>query len=665
MGTTDRQTSARSTVALMYHALGATSRPGVDAHYAVETDRFTEHLALGKALCGDVVSASDWLGGRDGAIFTFDDGLESCFDLALPALLEAGATADFFVNPKQVGTDGFATWAQLRRMSDAGMSIQSHGLDHRYFLTEVSRARLKQDLLQARIEIEQNTGRPVTLLAPPGGRSPEHLEEIALQCGYTHVLDSVPGRVIAGRRTLGRMAVTARTGREAVEAWLRGEGMRQATARHHLLGMAKRVLGDRRYQRVRDRVLGTSTVSARPRRIVYVVSLFPCWSETFIAREVGELVAAGADVQILSLKAASEKMVQPEAERLLPLVHYPLPAGLAARRRLLAAVAHPWVTTTMAARLAVSLARRPVDLAKSLEALARGAEQIKWIRDFDPDVIHAHWATYPSTVAWALGRALNKPFTFTCHAHDIFVNDHLLAGKIESARAAVTISKHNVSWLTEHVTPRARNRMRVIHCGVDLRELPYRPGGRQHGFILAVGRLDPIKGFDVLIDAIGELARQGRKLRCRIVGEGPEEHRLRASISKLAIGEMVELVGAQPQPIVRQYLYSASVFVLPSVITAQGDRDGIPVSLMEAMAAGTPAVSTRVSGIPELIEDEQEGLLVGERDARALAHALARMLDDQPMTARMAAQAREKVEREFNIVEEARKVGELFSHGIS
>jgi len=648
----------------MYHALGPEGGPGVDPHYAVDLDRFAEHVALSKAIGGGVVSARDWLEGREGVIFTFDDGLASCFELGFPALQEAGASADFFVNPRQVGTSGFATWAQLRRMSDAGMSIQSHGLDHKYFLTEVSRARLKEDLRRSRLEIEQNTGRPVTLLAPPGGRSPKALEDVAVECGYTHVLDSSPGRAVAGRRTLCRMAVTKKVDPGSLEGWLRGSGLRRAKARYHLLGAAKQAMGDRRYQSVRDRLLGTTTVSERPRRIVYVVSLFPCWSETFIAREISELMAAGVDVQILSLKAASESMVQPDAERLLPLVHYPLPRAQAVWARLRAIASHPWVTATMAAQLAAGLARKPVDLAKSLEALGRGAEQIGWIRDFDPDVIHAHWATYPSTVAWGLGRALGKPFSFTCHAHDIFVNDHLLGRKVESASAAVTISRHNVTWLATHVTPRARDRMHVIHCGVDLRELPYRPGGRQQGFILSVGRLDPIKGFHVLIEAIGLLAQQGRRVRCRIVGQGPEEPGLRTRIARLGIGDMVELAGAQPQPRVRDLLYGASVFVLPSVVTAQGDRDGIPVSLMEAMAAGTPVVSTRVSGIPELIEDEREGLLVAEGDARALARALERMLDDPEQAGVMAAAARDKVEREFNVVEEARKLRELLSDGI-
>jgi glycosyltransferase involved in cell wall biosynthesis len=314
-----------------------------------------------------------------------------------------------------------------------------------------------------------------------------------------------------------------------------------------------------------------------------------------------------------------------------------------------------------AVRIAARI-QRPIDKAKSLEALLRGLEHLSWIREFDPDVIHAHWATFPSTVAWALAKILDKPFGFTCHAHDIFVNDHLLREKIESAKVAVTISRYNVEYLAEKATPKAREKLNIVHCGVDLTTIPFRADGREPGQIMAVGRLDPIKGFDVLIDALGELAQNGRRVRARIIGEGPLEATMKASIARYGLSDMVEMTGALPQPEVRKSLYASSIFALPSVVTPAGDRDGIPVSLMEAMAAGTPSVSTRVSGIPELIGHEREGLLVPERDPKALAAALARLLDDPALGARLAQAARVKVESEFDAAKEARKLLDLFAH---
>ena len=379
-------------------------------------------------------------------------------------------------------------------------------------------------------------------------------------------------------------------------------------------------------------------------------------------REIAALIAAGADVRILSLKAPAERLVHPEAEQLLPRVRHPLAPGPAARRRAAALVAHPRELSSLALALTRALARRPIELAKSLEAVARAAEQLDWVRQFDPDIIHAHWASYPSTAALALGRLLGKPFGFTCHAHDIFVHDHLLREKIESAAVPVTISRYNVEWLAEHVTARARERLNVVHCGVELASLPFRTDGRAEDLIVAVGRLDPIKGFVVLIDALAELDRRGRRFRCQIIGDGPLRRELQGSIERQGLSTTVELVGARPQEEVRAALWRATIFSLPSLVAATGDRDGIPVSLMEAMAAGAPVVSTRVSGIPELIEDERQGLLVSPRYSRALADALARLLDDLTLRRRLAMAARVKIEREFDAAAEANKLLQLFAH---
>ena len=248
------------TIALMYHALGEAVGPAADPHYTVGMPAFSEQRALCASLGGGVVSARDWLSGRPGVILTFDDGLESNYHLGFPTLVAAGASADFFVNPAQVGTPGFATWAHLREMADGGMSIQSHGLDHRYFLTEISPQRLREDLRRARLEIEERVGHPVTLLAPPGGRSPAGLVRIAEELGYTHVLDSKPG--VIGRipgRPLCRFAVTSQLDLKTLESWLRGgRAVLRAQARYAVLAFAKRMLGDSRYQSVRRRLLGTA-----------------------------------------------------------------------------------------------------------------------------------------------------------------------------------------------------------------------------------------------------------------------------------------------------------------------------------------------------------------------------------------------------------------------
>jgi peptidoglycan/xylan/chitin deacetylase (PgdA/CDA1 family) len=248
------------TIALMYHAIGDGVAPNADPHYTVAKGTFERHVALSARAGGAVVSARDWLAGRAGVIFTFDDGDASNHRVAFPLLAAAGAAADFFVNPAQVGTTGYATWAELREMAEGGMSIQSHGLDHNVYLTQLPPARLREDLRRARLEIEEHVGRPVTLLAPAGGREPPDLADAARDAGYTHVLNSRPGRVRPGDGPkLGRLAVTAKLDDATLASWLAGgRALLRAQVRYVVLDLAKRALGDDRYTSLRNRLLGQS-----------------------------------------------------------------------------------------------------------------------------------------------------------------------------------------------------------------------------------------------------------------------------------------------------------------------------------------------------------------------------------------------------------------------
>lgn len=259
--------TAGQAIALMYHALSSgDALPGQDPHYTVTRDAFLRHLdhLLGP---GAVGSTRDWLEGigTHWALITFDDGHVSNYTLAFPALKARGHHADFFVNPAMVGRDGFASWSQLREMSDAGMSIQSHGYDHVY-LTSLDKQKLRATLSAAREEISQRIGKPVTLLAPPGGRMPRHLPEIARECGYTHVLSSRPGSIVraSDARILPRMAVTAATTDVNLEKWIDGSQhiFLRERIRYGSLAMAKRLLGDTRYERARARAMSVLRGSA-------------------------------------------------------------------------------------------------------------------------------------------------------------------------------------------------------------------------------------------------------------------------------------------------------------------------------------------------------------------------------------------------------------------
>ncbi|WP_162456527.1 polysaccharide deacetylase family protein [Pseudoxanthomonas kalamensis] len=245
----------------MYHALFREEMPsGQDPHYTLHADDFDRHLQQLAATQGGTSTAAVLNGFPQAqAILTFDDGHMSNFTLAFPMLLKHGMRADFFINPATVGTPGFARWSELREMAEAGMSIQSHGYDHVY-LTHLSARKLRETLSAARHEIEQRIGQPVTLLAPPGGRMPANLTAIARECGYARILSSIPGRlprVLPGDSSIPRMAVTRAIDETVFARWI--EGNRSSILRERLryqgLSLAKRMLGDAGYERVRARTL--------------------------------------------------------------------------------------------------------------------------------------------------------------------------------------------------------------------------------------------------------------------------------------------------------------------------------------------------------------------------------------------------------------------------
>jgi glycosyltransferase involved in cell wall biosynthesis len=397
------------------------------------------------------------------------------------------------------------------------------------------------------------------------------------------------------------------------------------------------------------------------RRVLYVVSQFPSWSETFIVREIRALLDQGVDVRILSLKHPSGELVHADAAALMDRVHHPpgMPAMLGNALR--AWCAHPLRISAATATVVAGTWRNPTVLLKSLATLARSLGQLPWLRQFDPEFIHAHWSTYPATAAWMLARVMQRPFGFTCHAHDVFVNHQLLGRKIADAALAVTISRHNVDWLDRNVTGLAQSKMQVVHCGVDLARIQWRPDGRTGNLVVSVGRLVPMKGLGTLIEALALLRAHGVEFRCLIAGEGPERAALQASVIALGLQDHVELPGALPQERVRAALDEAVVFALPCEIAADGSRDGIPVALMEAMAVGCPVVSCPVSGVPELIRDGEHGLLVPPHDPQALAIALRRLLGDAALRRQLAAAARLRIEQEFDARKEARKLHRLMA----
>ena len=397
--------------------------------------------------------------------------------------------------------------------------------------------------------------------------------------------------------------------------------------------------------------------AGRPPRVGYVVKRYPRYSETFIVTEILAHEAAGLAVEIFALGNPMESHFQDSIARVRAPVTYLAADGGGRASDLWAAVSAAadelpglWAALPAAAGEPGREVYQAVLLAR--HARARGITHL-----------HAHFATSAATVARLAARFAGVPFTFTAHAKDIYheeVRPEDLRRKLADAAAVVTVSDYNARHLRATHGPAADRVVRVYN-GMDLGRLPFAAPADRPPVILAVGRLVEKKGFADLIDACGLLAARGRVFRCRIVGSGDQEPQLRRRIGELGLDGRVELLGPRPQDEVFALVRSAAMLAAPCVVSDDGNRDGLPTVLLEAMALGTPCVATDVTGIPEAIRHGQTGLIVPQHDPATLAGALDRLLTDPALRVDLAAAARRLIEAEFDARRTAAQLRAIFA----
>jgi glycosyltransferase involved in cell wall biosynthesis len=200
-----------------------------------------------------------------------------------------------------------------------------------------------------------------------------------------------------------------------------------------------------------------------------------------------------------------------------------------------------------------------------------------------------------------------------------------------------------------------------VFNGLDLSQFPYASPATRPPRIIGVGRLVEKKGFDLLVEGCAKLAERGTPIPCEIIGSGPLEAALVAQINALGMGEWITLRGPQPQQVVKESVQGGALFVAPCVVGSDGNRDGLPTVLLEAMALGTPVVSTDVTGIPEILHHEQTGLMVAQNDAEALAAAMLRLVEDGALREQLALAARARIESDFDIHRNAAHIRALYA----
>jgi colanic acid/amylovoran biosynthesis glycosyltransferase len=388
-------------------------------------------------------------------------------------------------------------------------------------------------------------------------------------------------------------------------------------------------------------------VSTRP-RVVVVLSKFPLYDEVFLLRELAAL-AEHVDLHVLSLRPPGDVLVHEAAVPLLPRhlsPHYLLsPRVWAAQMRTLGR--RPRATLGALGRTVAGNLRSPKFLAGNLAFFPKAVFLADWAAREGVTHIHAGWATFPASVAMVASELTGIPFSFSAHAHDLYLDTTHLADKLRRAAFVTTCTEANRAFLLSLAPDVPPERVAVLRHGLALEAFaaPPRPATRPLE-LLSVGTLFPHKGHAHLVEGLRLLRERGLDFRCTIVGGGPLRGSLEEQVRRLGLEGRVLLTGPLKQGDLVPLYRRASIFVL----MAQPEWHwGVPNVLVEALAARVAVVTTRFGSVEELVRDGETGLLVPPRDPAALAEAVLGLADDDARRQRLAEAGHRVVAEQYDL----------------
>lgn len=348
-------------------------------------------------------------------------------------------------------------------------------------------------------------------------------------------------------------------------------------------------------------------------RIAYILKMYPRFSETFIVNEILSHEAAGLDIEIFSLRAPADGRFHEDHARVRAPVTYVPSAS--------PKVAQLWTQIHLAGArypaLWSVLAEHPdLDVDDVYQALLMA----DMIHEGKFTLMHAHFGSIATTVARLVSKLTGVPYLFTAHAKDIFHESVVpmdLCHKLADAASVITVSDYNMEYLRNRYDDAADAVIRVYN-GLDLSKFRYESPLDRPRCIVGVGRLVEKKGWNILIDACAILAQRGCDFECELIGTGQLEEELHGQVAQHRLDDRVQMLGPRSQGDAMRHVQNSGVFVTPCVIGSDGNRDGLPTALLEAMALGTPCISTDVTGIPEAVRNGETGLVVPQHDAQSV-----------------------------------------------
>lgn len=401
-------------------------------------------------------------------------------------------------------------------------------------------------------------------------------------------------------------------------------------------------------------------------KLGFVVTEFPKTTETFILRDVMDLHRMGCDIRLFHLTRfnADEVLHDFAAPTLEWARSYPFIASFEVLGALgFYALRRPLALASILRDIVRGSWRDPIMLLKSVAILPKSLAFARAMQAWGATHVHAAYAGHPATTGWIVQRVTGIPFSCSSHAHDLFETQALLARKLPEATFVRTISAYNRDFILSHVPALAARPPVVIHVGNYLpRQRPHAPSldpdAADDTFrILFVGSLERRKGLDLLLRAVSCLGLADWTLD--VLGDGPEAARLQRLSARLGIDGQVTFHGRVGNDVVQSAMTRASVLVVPSRIGPRNQTEGLPTVIVEAFSSCLPVIATRLTGIPEIVRDQDTGLLVEMEDLEGLTSALETVYSDPAAVARWVRNGWNLVAREFNQTENSRRLFDL------
>ncbi len=401
------------------------------------------------------------------------------------------------------------------------------------------------------------------------------------------------------------------------------------------------------------------------KKIAYITQVFPLLTETAVYREVLKLREMGFTIVPLSVHWPYVNQLSEDSKHLVAETTYVYRAKwyeiLTAHLYFLLTYPDRYISTLL--YVLTPPDQTPRNRWRTLWHFGGAIYLAAKIRQHGVQHLHAHFSINAATMALVIARMLDISFSFTAH-NICFIEQVILPQKLVSARFIACISQYTRDFLFKYLPanrPELKEKFHIVHCGIPVDTFqPVNPISSVNPVILSFGQLAERKGMPFLVEACRVLQERGCAFECIIIGDGPQRPLLEQMINDYHLQDKVKLTGSVFQEKILEYLGHTDISVLPCIVAEDGDRDGVPATLMEAMAMEIPCVSTYVSGIPELIDHEKSGLLVPEKDAVAMADALQRLLEDKELRLKLGKAGRQKVLAEFNLNKSVAQLAELF-----